>query len=93
MANVDDESNGELPEITNRMLMDEIAAVYRDLKGDIIQLGKSLSGRIDRVENRLEGVEKNLKNLTYKVDQNQIAFLTNLEDHDRRIKVLETAAA
>ncbi len=74
---LDKDENG-FSDISNRklmaVLMEEIAAVFKDLKGDINGLGR----RVENVEKEIKGVSKDLKNFTYKVDQNQIAFLSTL---------------
>ncbi|MBU0458105.1 hypothetical protein KJ652_02110 [Patescibacteria group bacterium] len=89
----DDNSNGYFSDMSNRdmlrIILQEIADVRRELKGDIGDLGNKfikLDAKIDDVENRLG---KRIDALAFKVDKNTVCLMSNFEDHDKRIIKLE----
>ena len=90
----DDDDNGYFNDLSNReilrILLEEIAGVRLELKDDIASLDRKLSGRIDALDDKLN---RKIDNLAFKVDQNQICFMTNLNDIDKRVTVLEVRAA
>ena len=72
----DDEDN-DVPDLTNKellkVLLDEIAAVRRELKEDIVVLDK----KITRVSVDLGTVSSDLKGLRIQAHQNHTSFITN----------------
>lgn len=76
-----------------RILMQEIADVRHELKQDIGQLDMKLTGKIDSVHTSLkidiQDVRKEVHASRAESHQNQVAFITNIQDHERRIVALE----
>lgn len=82
----DNNINGFYRDLSNReimqILLEEIGLTRTELKEDIADL----RGEMKELDNKLS---LQIKNLSYKVDQNHVAFITNLNDHDRRLTTLE----
>ncbi len=78
------DDDNDVPDLSNRellkVLMQEIADVRRELKEDIAVL-----------DNKITVVSSDLKGLRLQVHQNHTSFITNLQDHEKRIAVLEAA--
>ncbi|MBI1812731.1 hypothetical protein HY285_03430 [Candidatus Peregrinibacteria bacterium] len=91
---IQDDDDYGFEDMTNkdllRVLLQEMADVRYELKQDIAALDQKLTGKIDNIDQKLSG---KIDNLTLKTDQNQIAFMKNLDDIDARVRVLEATAA
>lgn len=74
-----------------KRLVDEMPVMYRDLRGQIQDLKTELKGDIARLDTKIDGVAADLKQLSFKVDQNHLCLMTNQEDMEKRIAVLEAA--
>ncbi len=85
--------NGSFDDLTNReilkLIMDEIMCVRNGLKEDVSNLGKNLR---KEMRDGFKKVNKRIDNLNFKVDQNCMCFMTNLDSIDKRVTKLETAA-
>jgi len=72
-----------------RELIEEMRDMKKELKSDIAAVDFKLSNKIDGVDQRLS---RQIRDLSFKVDQNQIALMTNTNDLDRRVTRLERAS-
>ncbi len=80
-----DLSNRDLLEI----LMQEIADVRNELKEDISGLRNELKTEIQSCNVNIKDVQKEVRSFRMESHQNQVAFIKNIQDQDRRITVLE----
>ena len=87
-----------------KILMDEMVCIRNELKEEMAEMRKELKADIDRVDGKLTTAVKELKsdirNLSYRVDQNHVSFMKNFDDvdqkvgnHEKRITRLEKVAA
>lgn len=67
------------------IVMQEIADTHKELRGDIANLDKKLTTRIDSIASQLH-------TLRLEVHQNQTTFISNQTALENRMKVLEMAA-
>lgn len=82
------------------LVMQELVDVRNELKQEfkegIATLDQKLTGRIDRLTQEMVEMKKELKSdihvLRLEVHQNQIAFMTNHNSLEKRVKVLEVVA-
>ena len=85
----EDLSNRQLLNI----LMQEIADVRHELKGEIsglrVELKGDISGLRMELKGEISGLRGDLQDFRDESHQNQVAFITNQQDHENRIMVLE----
>jgi hypothetical protein len=84
-----DLSNGELLNIVMRGIADvrnELLEEIHNIQSKLVTSTKSLSNEIRKLDCRLS---RDINNLSVKVDQNHVAFIKNIEDHDIRITKLD----
>lgn len=91
---------GGQPNLSNKqmlqILLKEIPVIHRELSGDIRALDHKLSARMNGIEGRLGKVKgqmndlsSDMKILRLEVHQNQLAFMTNHHELQKRVTVLE----
>ena len=80
-------SDMSLPEIA-KILFDEIGSVRKELKEEI----RGVSLKVDSLEGKVDSLEGKIDDLSLKVGQNQATLVKNIEDVDKRGKVLEMAS-
>lgn len=71
------------------IIMQEIADVRMELKGDIAAMGHKLGGRIDGVAAGLTEVKTDLSGLRGQVHQNQVSFMSYMDRTDKRLSRVE----
>ena len=76
-----------------RVLLEEIALVRGELKGDIASIEERLSGRINGMEKglntKMDSLNRKIDNLNLKVDRNHLTFMHNFDEMDKRVLLLE----
>ncbi|MFH0770153.1 MAG: hypothetical protein V1926_02130 [Candidatus Peregrinibacteria bacterium] len=79
-----------------KVLLDEIADVRRELKGDIADLDQKLTKRIDGVghglSKNIDALSSDFQALRIEVHMNQLTFMKNHEELEQRVVVLEATA-
>lgn len=96
---IDDDTTG-LPDLSNRdilrIMMQEIADVYADLKKDMVDIDGGLTQKIDNIASDMQVMKKELKSdihtLRLEVHQNQTSFMANHTALEKRVTTLEMAA-
>lgn len=85
MVHNDEDDNG-MENLTGkevmRIVMQEVVDIRRELKDDIATLDR-----------KFDIFTQEVRNIGYKLDQNTVALMANINDHERRITKLEVAAA
>lgn len=82
------------------LLMEEIAAIYRELseeiggvksslKAEIGEVKTSLKAEIDEVKTDVKKLKGDMSILRLKTDQNFLTFMNHVESYDRRLTALE----
>ncbi len=93
--------NGDSKRVYDEMTRYEVVdllirEISRVVDGAKEELREDLGGRIDNVENslgnRMDKLETEMGSLHMAVHQNQITFMKNHEDLDKRVEVLEGKA-
>ncbi len=81
-----------------KMIVKEIPVLDRTLRADIAALDRKVCLRMDRMDERFDEMMKEFaslrsetKELHFQVHQNFTALITNQQDLEKRVAVLETA--
>lgn len=73
-----------------KYLVDEIPNTEKKFE-NLEQQISGLKSDIVGIDRKIDGVAANLQQLNFKADQNHICLMTNHEDMEKRIAVLEAA--